>query len=614
MSNNQLYPFQRNRYYMGKLLTSADFQAEQDYYNNRDHFMNSLVYGSGVICGLGVVSLDDLSILVESGVALDGSGRQIILDTSVVRKLSALEGFEELNSNEISLCIKYEDKLSNSVFTVGNSQSDKEFEYSRINEESKLFLLDKDMVDMRFDMETEFFTNGNIYSDEDFTVDLMIPATVSRGRAVKFSVVTKKLSSKDVKFTLHGSLQLPGFMAEDGSQNVKIGFDDIHLEEGESITSDYWVVVDKKDIFDTSIILQSGSVHAYKDDEAVEVSSAFDLKVLISDCHPRELVNHEIGRLNLEMMDIGGFDEYIRIADIKLNRTGNSYIIEDIDESVKRYIATPSQELLRGSYLDYFFKYDEVIKDKEVSKESRSTASNAAPKNNSTLPEIATGIVEIPLGNNVRRGDVRYSGEILHGLGSGNVYVNVGFESIAEDVSIGANAKSTIYGNADLFRKEKNDAPMVETAIKVLNDKGSFVVAAKLLEDLDYLVLTYRWVAIKFPAGEEITSMEDYTGKSIIPETPTVVLETRESHYFGVRFENMKECSVVYELTEEGSGDITPEGVYTAPSKEGVYEIRIYCASMPVICAYAYAIVKKKGVEEEINNSKGNLLDDLSIG
>lgn len=31
VKNNQLYPFERNRYYAGKLLTSADFEAEQLY-------------------------------------------------------------------------------------------------------------------------------------------------------------------------------------------------------------------------------------------------------------------------------------------------------------------------------------------------------------------------------------------------------------------------------------------------------------------------------------------------------------------------------------------------------------------------------------------------------
>ncbi|MBQ8971237.1 MAG: hypothetical protein IJ073_08020, partial [Lachnospiraceae bacterium] len=76
----------------------------------------------------------------------------------------------------------------------------------------------------------------------------------------------------------------------------------------------------------------------------------------------------------------------------------------------------------------------------------------------------------------------------------------------------------------------------------------------------------------------------------------------KESHFFGVRFNNMKKCSITYELTAPGSGEISSDGIYTAPSKDGVYEIRIYCTDMPVICTYAYAIVKKKmskSAEEE---------------
>jgi hypothetical protein len=33
--------------------------------------------------------------------------------------------------------------------------------------------------------------------------------------------------------------------------------------------------------------------------------------------------------------------------------------------------------------------------------------------------------------------------------------------------------------------------------------------------------------------------------------------------------------------------------MYTAPSKEGVYEIYIYCTDMPKISTYVYAIVSK---------------------
>nr|MCR5469092.1 hypothetical protein [Lachnospiraceae bacterium] len=66
MDDNQFFPFERNRYYAGKMLTSADFVAEQKYFLDKQRFLSALMYGSGVVCGLGVVSLDDLSILVES--------------------------------------------------------------------------------------------------------------------------------------------------------------------------------------------------------------------------------------------------------------------------------------------------------------------------------------------------------------------------------------------------------------------------------------------------------------------------------------------------------------------------------------------------------------------
>ncbi len=49
MSDNQLFPFERNRYYAGKMLTSADFTAEQDYFNNKRKFLNQILFGYGII-------------------------------------------------------------------------------------------------------------------------------------------------------------------------------------------------------------------------------------------------------------------------------------------------------------------------------------------------------------------------------------------------------------------------------------------------------------------------------------------------------------------------------------------------------------------------------------
>ena len=205
--------------------------------------------------------------------------------------------------------------------------------------------------------------------------------------------------------------------------------------------------------------------------------------------------------------------------------------------------------------------------------------------------------MEIPIGENARKGDICYSGEIMHGLGPGNVYVEVGYEYL-EDSSFHQNpTKTTIYGNPQLFERDKINVA-AETAVKVLNDKGSFVVAVKLLQNVRMLVLTYRWVAIRYDSEKLQEEVEAATNQSISAVTPTIVLGTKESYFFQVKFNNMKTCSISYELTESSSGEITSDGIYTAPSKEGVYEIKIFCTDKPLICTYAYAIVKKNGIEE----------------
>ena len=99
-------------------------------------------------------------------------------------------------------------------------------------------------------------------------------------------------------------------------------------------------------------------------------------------------------------------------------------------------------------------------------------------------------------------------------------------------------------------------------------------------------------MAYKIPAaGDKLES--DIKGKRISAMPPTIVMGTRDSHYFNVRFHNMEPCTLTYTLTEKGSGEITTDGVYTAPAREGVYEIRIACTDDPMISTYAYAVVKK---------------------
>lgn len=598
MSNSQLYPFERNRYYPGKLLTSADFQAEQNYHINKGRFINGLMYGSGVVCGLGVFSLDDLSVLIESGVAIDGTGREIILDTSVVKKISAIEGFDRLETDTAVLKIRYNEQDVHSVYSVNHKENEKEYEFNRIAEGYELFLVDKEGETVDYNPETEFLTREILFKSENYVGEVMMPATVCKGRNVKIVLEIRKVSDEDVRLSCRGILEIPVFHTPDDESELEIGVEDLNLKMGESIRKEYWVRVLDNDAEESELILRSGSAAAFENENAINSSSHFAIRVRLSKSSPLELVSRETGRINLEMRNLELSDDAISLAEIQLVRNAGSYIIDNIrDTSAKKYVLAPAQEIMRNNYMSYYVKDVELKKSKD--RKETPVFKNDSPSRGGEFTNIATGTLEVPLGRNAREGDIRYSGEIAHGLGTGNVYVEIGYNFVSDDPDMGANQKSTIYGNPELFSQQNNVLASVETGIKVLNEKGSFVVAARLLRNVDFLVLSFRWVAIRFPSGDDIELTEDYYDKSISVDTPTVIMGGKESHFFGVRFNNMKACSITYELTSPGSGEISSDGIYTAPSKEGVYEIRIYCTDMPVICTYAYAIVKKKMIDDK---------------
>lgn len=594
MKNTKLYPFERNRYYPGKMLVSADFQAEQTYFNSKRRFINNLMYGSGIVCGLGVFNLDDLSIMVESGVAVDGMGREIIMDTSVVKKLSAIEGFDTLQTDQAALCLRYAEEEVHTVYTMNqvSLEEGKEYEYNRISEGYQLFLMDAQDDPEEFMMETEFLSQLSLLSTEDYEVRLVVPSSVSKGRNTKLILEVEKLSEESKVLTYRSKVQTPVFLSPEGDHELEISLSSVSLSYGEKIQKEYWMRVEQCENESTSLVVKSASAMAQMDEEEVFAPTGVSIDILLSKESPKSIVNRAIGRMSLEIKNMGGVKEYIRLADVFLVRTGTSYVIEEIKEqNCKNYIIAPAQENLRNEYLEFFEKDPEIIKHHFSLTEEEQEREK---KGEERKPEFASGTLEIPLGENARKGDIRYSGEIMHGLGAGNVYVEIGYEYITSDEARGAGVKNTIYGNPELFKGEETIGVDAQTAVKVLNDRGSFIVAAKLLKNVDSLVLTYRWVAIRFPSGNELEIENNLKEMSIYTDTPTVVLGIRDSHYFKVKFKNMDHCGIVYELTEPGSGEITTDGVYTAPSKEGVYEIRIYCAQQPVICTYAYAIVKRQ--------------------
>ncbi len=597
MKSNELLSFSRNRYYKGKMLTSADFEAEQLYMNNKRRFVNRTVVGSGIVCGLNVISLDDLSVMVESGAALDDTGREIVVGSSVVKKLSAIAGFESLTTNRASLCVRYLEKEEQPVYSINRQDSGKEYEYNRIEDSYELLLTDSTELEDEFETETEFYTGGTLMENQDYLVTLRLPANICAGHYVKLELTAEKLSDENASLFYEAILQTPVLTTLEGSQELKVSLEGVKLEKDQKVTREYWMLAQTEEYEDTSIMVKSGSAKAYVNQVECPVSIGTTYKINIIDIKPELLAARETSRVSLELRTLGAYTGMIRLADITLVRTESAYLIEKVDESARKYVETPCDAWKRMEYSSCFCeKYPFLTGKVQESKEEFPEEKNG--HNFPDVPKIATGIVEIPVGDHAKRGDICYSGEIMHGLGAGNVYVEVGYEYLEANETLGRNAKTTVYGNPMLFDQGELKVA-AQTAVKVFNDKGSFMVALQLEEDVSMLVLTYRWVAIRYDSEKQKEEVDINNIQSISVVTPTIVIGTKESYYFQVKFNNMKNCSLSYELTEQGSGEISPEGIYTAPSREGVYEIRIYCTDKPLICTYAYAIVKKKAVEEQ---------------
>lgn len=148
MKNLRYTSYRKNRYFEGKLLTAGDLSEEQRYFNDKRRLHNRYFHGAGVVSGLEVIAVDDYSISLEMGVAVDGIGREIVVEEPVILKLSSLEGFEEAvceeGSESLNLYLAYEEELAEPVHNMMDQSLHtlEEIEYNKIKEGYKLYVSD----------------------------------------------------------------------------------------------------------------------------------------------------------------------------------------------------------------------------------------------------------------------------------------------------------------------------------------------------------------------------------------------------------------------------------------------------------------------------------------
>ncbi len=352
MKNNQILPFERNRYYSGKMLSSSDFLIEQTYQNNKRRFINQMMFGSGIVCGLGVYNLDDLSLMVESGAAIDAGGREIVVDNTVIKKLSAIKGYDELETNEASLCIRYAEEPVHNVYVP--SKEGNENEFNHVDELFELYLTDKEKLDTGFLLESEFLLKGELVHTEDYILEMSVPAVVCMGKWFKILFILTKHSQNPTEFLYRTILQMPLFLTVDGKHEAEIHLEDNRLERGESTVLEIWVQAQNLPSEEAKIIIKPDSAKASLNRKEIQTEANFFLTLVVADINPRELVDRELGKTSLEMRVMTEQQDFVKLADIVFQRTESGGVIQSIEEKkAKKYIEVPSDGAVRNEYLGY---------------------------------------------------------------------------------------------------------------------------------------------------------------------------------------------------------------------------------------------------------------------
>lgn len=143
-------PFRRPRYFHGMLLDEKDFLAEQSYQIEKRHLLNRMLYGYGVVCGLGLEWKKGKQwIQITPGLALDCCGNEIYASDRLQVDLAELlpenrgRSREECETPEDEdqpkdyyLCVQYKAMPTNPrpVYVSGGDCDERTCDSSRVKE------------------------------------------------------------------------------------------------------------------------------------------------------------------------------------------------------------------------------------------------------------------------------------------------------------------------------------------------------------------------------------------------------------------------------------------------------------------------------------------------
>ena len=578
MKKINFFPFERNRYYYGKHLTVNDFVLEQEYMNNKRRFINRYLHGTGVVCGLNVIAIDEKTISVEAGVGIDFAGREIVVDTPIIKKLSSIEGFDTSKEDDyFYLCIDYNEQEAQPVYSIaGKSSSNQSLECNSYIENYSLYLTSKE-PNTEVNTTTPYYvSNKTIYKGSQYTIRQRVSLFCKSNGTLKLEVIVDKNSTFESNISFKYPIKLT-CLTHNQADILNVEFDESKHKKSKSYTLSYTLnVANVKD--DYALIESMGSLQISKDGVMVHsLDTPFSIKVKVVAGDLEHQVLKEYYNKSMEsILKYNSYQYSIYLAKIYLVRAKNTYLIDSIEPMpFNQYVYSGQTANIMNELL--LQRLDTVNSDSlNVGNiQSVKTIKNDAITDSNYM--VSSGEEVIDLGIGGKFGQVFQSKSIAHGLGLGAVSITLG---CATDVS---ESSSIVYGSAEVF---EGLSVKCETAVKLDTTTGQFVIGIRLLDNTTTNKVKIHWTAIK------VKELEDETHNRRIYIQPSMVeLSVMQTCYFTATFENINDKGVVWSVNGSNSGTINSNGMYTAPNTAGIYEVVAQSEAYPEVKTSVYVIV-----------------------
>ena len=566
MNNIGLLPFERNNYFKGKLLSADSFEAEQKYHNDKRRLINRFSGGFGVVCGLDTIAVSDDKISVEAGVAIDGCGREIVVDAPNVKRLSALNGYDiNKSGGDYYLYIEYAERLTEEVRLDRESGSGGAFD--KVSESFGLYLTDTP-AHMEHGGSSYYRCSAVIFRNEEAEIRLSVPKFIKAKELFPLEVtvvphdpaaelrVSFTVELKCVRYNNESSIRVDlDTRLEKSSSGV---YTQSFVCSGMNIVNDmaeFYIAAGEPDI-------RIGSKR-YTSDGGITVKSTMTADAPANcACDSR--------RTTLFNFVSNGSEIDVCLAKISFE----NYAITGICEfPFEHYYKTNTELAIENAVLR-----DRInVLERALSAPERETKTGVSED---STADISSGEAVIDLGIGGKAGKRFFSEEISHGLGLGNVQVRVGLKDESAD------DECFVYGSQEIFN-EKSDGVRAELAVRVNNDTGTFKIGLRLLESAAEYNAVVHWTAVR-----RRSSGSESADRRIIMDNGAKTRGIRESAYFTVKFVNLPPSDIRWSVLTENGGSIDDNGCYTAPNHSGVFKIRATYVNDSTVTAAAYVVVK----------------------